>query len=217
MIGRQAYNSLVTPGRTIPWLQDTSSSTANVQERWQAVYRDVIIVDENNLAVGVYNLSQHDLAIASNREDLKLMLLNAAKAVDADADKMPDVWENKFARGIYITPEADVDLDGFSHFQEFAFGSNPANPQVKPALLIETDLAGRYKLRFKRWGGNAVQYFVETGTTLESWELMGPEVGTWVTLNLFDGTGSMETQITSTTLVNSEETRFFRVRALPQP
>jgi hypothetical protein len=63
-------------GRFIPLLQDTvevDSWTA-----WQVEYRDVIILDRDNIPVGVFNLTDHDLSMMGEYETLKNMLIDAA-------------------------------------------------------------------------------------------------------------------------------------------
>jgi hypothetical protein len=63
-------------GRVIPLLQDTVEVDA--WSLWQVEYRDVIIVDRENVPVGVFNLTAHDLADMGEYETLKGMLIDAA-------------------------------------------------------------------------------------------------------------------------------------------
>ena len=69
-------NAIACTDRDIPWLQD--SLDEQVWTQWQVTYRDVIILDENNELIGVYNLTEHNLADASSYDELKLMLETAA-------------------------------------------------------------------------------------------------------------------------------------------
>lgn len=62
----------------MPWLQDTSAQ--NAWARWAPTYRDVVIVDAQNQKVDVFNVTEHDLADASNFATLKQKLLDAANA-----------------------------------------------------------------------------------------------------------------------------------------
>jgi hypothetical protein len=62
-------------GRTLPWLQETVND--DVWGDWSVTYRDVIILDANNIPVGVYNLTAHDLSAAANRDALKQKLRDA--------------------------------------------------------------------------------------------------------------------------------------------
>ncbi len=45
---------------------------------WSVNYRDVIILDGDNVQVGVYNLTTYDLGVAANYDALRQMLINAA-------------------------------------------------------------------------------------------------------------------------------------------
>ena len=71
-----AGNAVACTDRDIPWLQD--SVAEQVWTKWQVTYRDVCILDANNELIGVYNLTEHDLADASSYDELKLMLETAA-------------------------------------------------------------------------------------------------------------------------------------------
>lgn len=75
-VGSEAGNDATCNGRDIPWLQDTAQE--HVWSQWQVTYRDVVILDENNVPVDVYNLSPpNDLAIQANYDELKNRLLAA--------------------------------------------------------------------------------------------------------------------------------------------
>ncbi len=63
-------------GRTIPLLQDTVEVDA--WTAWGVEYRDVIILDRDNVPVGVFNLTAHDLSQMGEYEALKGMLIDAA-------------------------------------------------------------------------------------------------------------------------------------------
>lgn len=63
-------------GRFIPLLQDTAEVDA--WTAWQVEYRDVIILDRDNVPVGVFNLTDHDLSMMGEYETLKGMLIDAA-------------------------------------------------------------------------------------------------------------------------------------------
>lgn len=73
--GYEAGNAAICNGRTIPWLQETADE--QVWEAWAVTYRDVVILDGNNVVVGVYNLTEHDLSDPANRDALKKKLRNA--------------------------------------------------------------------------------------------------------------------------------------------
>lgn len=67
---------LMVEGRTIPLLQDTVE--ADVWTAWAVEYRDVILLDRENVPVGVFNLTEHDLAQMGEFAALKGMLIDAA-------------------------------------------------------------------------------------------------------------------------------------------
>ena len=60
-------------GGDIPLLQDTADEDA--WNRWAATYRDVVILDADNVKVDVFNLTPQDLANPENYAALKQRLL----------------------------------------------------------------------------------------------------------------------------------------------
>ena len=54
----------------LPLLQDE----ANVWSDWNVTYRDVVILDGNNEAVDVYNLTENDLSDPDNYAALAALL-----------------------------------------------------------------------------------------------------------------------------------------------
>jgi|RhiMetdeSRZDD1v2_1073273.scaffolds.fasta_scaffold1634467_2 hypothetical protein len=84
--GLESGNSGITPGRHIPWLQDVAEQ--NVWGTWRVNqvrpafpsinYRDVVVLDERNHPIAVYNLTEHDLGNATNFATLKAILRAAA-------------------------------------------------------------------------------------------------------------------------------------------
>lgn len=76
-LGLQSGNAAVTAGRDLPWLQPTDPST-DPWTSWAVTYRDVIILDEENLPVAVYNLTVHNLRDQVNRDELTALLTQYA-------------------------------------------------------------------------------------------------------------------------------------------
>lgn len=74
-IGLEAGTPLMTAGRSLPWLQDTSD--ARVWERWQVTVRDVVVLDGKNHRRLVFNLTANNLADPANYAALKQALLDA--------------------------------------------------------------------------------------------------------------------------------------------
>jgi len=71
-----AYNTLMCTGRDLPWLQDTIEVLA--WGSWDARTDDVIICDDANGIVQVYNLIDHDLADQANADELVAILKQLA-------------------------------------------------------------------------------------------------------------------------------------------
>jgi len=59
----------------LPLLQDTFEQKAWLD--WNVTYRDVVVLDESGNHVGVYNLTNNDLADSANREALEDLLMSA--------------------------------------------------------------------------------------------------------------------------------------------
>ena len=75
--GQERDNALACEGRSLPWLQDTAAVDA--WGRWRAAWRDVVVLDAENRVTAVYNLTDHDLAVAAHREHLEGLLRDAAR------------------------------------------------------------------------------------------------------------------------------------------
>ena len=63
-------------GRDLPWLQDTVAEQA--WNDWGAQTDDVIICDDTNRIVQVYNLIAHDLADQANTDEFIAILKGLA-------------------------------------------------------------------------------------------------------------------------------------------
>lgn len=91
-------NETATEGRDIPWLQDVDADqngTSDVRQNWNLIYRDVAILDANNVLVDKYNLSQNDLGDPRNEPASANYLTLRQKLIDAaEGDTLPDSWTN---------------------------------------------------------------------------------------------------------------------------
>ncbi len=63
-------------GLPLPWLSDTKRQDA--WHRWDVTWRDVIVTDERNRRVAVFNLTDHDLDFPEEYAALRDLLLDAA-------------------------------------------------------------------------------------------------------------------------------------------
>jgi len=75
-IGSEGYADALCDVADIPLLQDTYDDHAWTQ--WQVTYRDVVILDEENRKVAVYNLTEHSLSYPENYDELMALLLDIA-------------------------------------------------------------------------------------------------------------------------------------------
>jgi len=74
--GEAAGNAAMCAGRVLPWLQDQKPPDA--WHLWQADFRDVIVLDDENKVVSIYNLTIHNLTDSTNYAQLRTILLTAA-------------------------------------------------------------------------------------------------------------------------------------------
>jgi hypothetical protein len=74
--GYESGNRLACQGRDIPWLQETVD--APVWSEWGITFRDVVILDGDNVVIGVYNLTEHDLQDPADYAELYAMFEAAA-------------------------------------------------------------------------------------------------------------------------------------------
>ena len=75
-IGLEGGNSTICNGRDLPWLQDVVDE--NVWGSWAPTYRDVVVLDGDNVIFGVYNLTGTSLAVPANYDALRQLFLDAA-------------------------------------------------------------------------------------------------------------------------------------------
>ena len=81
--GHESSNADMCEGRDLPWLQDTEE--LNVwDDVWGVSYRDVFILDEENVLFAVYNVnpSEHNLSDPVHYAGLRAVLLEAAGVVE---------------------------------------------------------------------------------------------------------------------------------------
>jgi hypothetical protein len=213
-IGQESPSAvaLMTGGRKLALLQNTASQ--NVWSRWGVVYRDVRILDAQNRLHGVFNVTSKDLGITANREALKAIFLAAARASDSDADKLPDVWEEKYFGGLTISPGEDSDGDGFDQMTEFAFGTDPTNSNSRPALIAGFTSNGRFTVTFRRWAGSLFDYVLDTSPNLAGWSVDPNEIiAEREPRVLFDGTGTSEMTFLLVRSKTEQPAGFIRLKA----
>lgn len=161
-------------------------------------YRDVLILDPENKHQFIFNLTEHDLSVAENREALKTRFLEAAAAVDSDDDQLPDAWERIYLGNLDAHGAHDSDGDGADNFREFAFCSEPNDARSKPELMPIMEIKNQQRflsIKVRRPSGNLLSYFAQASSDLmnlrqESIQLAPSNPPR----NLFDGSGAAETK-----------------------
>jgi hypothetical protein len=85
-IRHEIGNPAVTADRTLPWLQDVDANSDGASDNWLTAwpfaYRDVVILDENNVVIEAYNVTSHNLENEANFNELKSKLIAAAESVN---------------------------------------------------------------------------------------------------------------------------------------
>ena len=74
-VGHEVANDTITEGLSTPWLQDTEA--VNAWEAWGVAFRDVIILDDQNVPIAVMNLTYNDLSAPQNYAELRRTLEDA--------------------------------------------------------------------------------------------------------------------------------------------
>ena len=75
-IGNEPSQGLMADVGDLPWLQDVEEVGA--WELWGAAWRDVWVLDSDNRLVGIYNLTNHDLAEEDDYAELEELILSAS-------------------------------------------------------------------------------------------------------------------------------------------
>ncbi|MBI4658329.1 MAG: hypothetical protein HY735_05705 [Verrucomicrobia bacterium] len=179
------------------------------------------ILDAQNRLFATFNLTEHNLAFPEERDALKKLFLAAAQIVDADADQLPDEWEQRHFRHTQANAAEDSDGDGRDNFTEFAFGSDPQSVLVIPSVrtsLISVGNQPFFSVTFRRHAGSFLDYVVETSSDLQHWTASASEVAAkGPPRNLYDGTGTSEATYNLVKGVSDQPHKFVRVRVVPRP
>ena len=102
---------------------------------------------------------------------LEMPVLPGGTAADADADGMPDAWEQTWFKNLLQTASADADGDGTSNRAEFLLQLNPADPN---SAFTATLLPGAVI----RWqGASGLTFKVQRSTSLSGWTTLGTQAG----------------------------------------
>ncbi len=76
--GLESGNAAICAGRDIPWLQETAAEP--VWTDWGVHYRDVIVLDRENVVVAIYNVTLNNLTDPVKYDELYAIFEAAALA-----------------------------------------------------------------------------------------------------------------------------------------
>jgi len=130
--------------------------------------------------------------------------VNTATAVDADADGLPDAWEQQFFPSISdprATPDADPDSDGYDNLQEYVAGTNPMDGSSKLKIDAIAVAGSEPALQFSAVAG-------KTYTVLYRDDLSN---GAWSTLQNVPAQASDGVVTIPDPTIGSGTTRFYRL------
>ena len=137
------------------------------------------------------------------------VLFSSTESPDANANGLPDTWEQQYFPGQPVNPEADSDGDGASNLLEYLAGTNPTNPSSR--FQTTGAISGTsYSLPIQTSSGRTYQVWVSKD--LANWQLQQTYTG--------DGTQKVftfdETTITSGPLFSAKHPSryFFRVQII---
>lgn len=137
--GHESGNEIATENHVIPWLQDEDKDGDGSSDiwltAWPVAYRDVIILDANNVQIDVYNLTTHDLKNGSNYDTMKQKLIAAA-----EANKPTSSWTNP-ANPLDVNDDTFVSpIDALLIINELnTVGGHPLSPSETPTDYLDTN------------------------------------------------------------------------------
>ncbi len=76
-IDQEGGNNLIPLIARLPWLQD--DTTQHVWESWNATWRDLIILNQDNTPVARFNVTTYNLTDPANFDSLKTLLESFAQ------------------------------------------------------------------------------------------------------------------------------------------
>ena len=203
-------------GKPLSWIRD--SSTALVQTKLDARYRDVVILDALNQRVATFNVTTFNLSVAENKAALKSLLAATATPADSDSDRLPDYWEILHFGDLSRSP-ASLMPDGQPLHLHYQLGTpNPNQPDQNfqpKASTIRDDGADVLSVTYRRRRGtlNGLTLTAQTSLAMTSWTNPGPG---WIlapTVRLYDGSATDRLTWNMSAPPGPTTPRFFRVRS----
>jgi uncharacterized repeat protein (TIGR02543 family) len=118
-----------------------------------------------------------------------------------------DTWTSRYTGSDLTDPAADLDKDGLSNQQEFAFGLNPTQGASANPITAPLDKES-HTFRYTRYANSNLGYTVETSTNLKDWA--GPAAATQTVVSTSDAVETVEVGLISPP---SGDRVFVRVKA----
>jgi hypothetical protein len=71
-IGHGVGNTNIPAVSDLPWLQDNTEQ--KVWDSWDVTFRDIVILDEQNVPVATFNVTTYNLGVSANYDSLRTLL-----------------------------------------------------------------------------------------------------------------------------------------------
>jgi len=133
--GHESGNTLVTTDRDLPWLQDIDDNddgNSDTWDSWDVTFRDVIITDNDNVQIAVYNLTNNDLTNSDNFAALKQLLIDSASNTGEPGLELATIESQDLAAGSPLhIPLNGLDPSG----GQLTFSVESSDPLVTAEVL----------------------------------------------------------------------------------
>jgi hypothetical protein len=220
----QTTSATMYTGRQLSWVRENAQfrpwQTWRVpvasRPAQQIVWRDLVILDENNEFYAVQSLTDESLTVPANRQALTNVLKAAASITDVDIDGLPDKWEIATYGSIEAEPD-QLTPQGQPNLLAYAFGY----PTTGSAELLDPKfeiviadgkpcLQWRFRRRLGLAGRDLIEYRPERAADLRAWDDAG-----WTEASRFnpwDGSGTEIVELRSPIGAGSPDRGFSRLR-----
>jgi hypothetical protein len=227
-------SSAMTDGRTLTWVRETMqyqpTKTWHVPDNTPSglpFYRDVVILDAQNVYAGVYHLTASpidgtDPDYLAHRSVLKAKLVAAATHVDIDGDGLSDLWEME-SYGHLNADASTPAANGESALACYSSAQNPLTPnsQFAPTPGSQVFDGRRHAtFTFRRRLGKAggLRCTPEVSSTLVQWASAFDSFITESVVNPYDGTGTEIVTLRALDPMESKPNLWARLRVfIPMP
>jgi hypothetical protein len=118
------------------------------------------------VATALQLLGQQPVAVPARGQ---FQRLDIALSQGADANDLPDEWENAYFGSTGQNPDADPDVDGLTTREEFEAGTDPVRPDEPPNLGISR-IEGRSAITFEARAASGPGYAACSAAT--HWSLL---------------------------------------------